>query len=69
MSMFLNVFSFMCQVFGVMRTAGGEVFKPLVSSLFDYINLIIDSKDVSNDEFECLNEQVIHVYLLGHLST
>ncbi|XP_060568337.1 CBP80/20-dependent translation initiation factor-like [Ruditapes philippinarum] len=34
-SKFLNILSFMCQVFGTMRTAGGEVFKPLVSPLYE----------------------------------
>ena len=54
------MFSFTCQVFNIMRTAGGEVFKPLVTPLYDYINLVIDSKDCSEDEYECLNMQVSH---------
>ena len=52
------MFSFTCQVFNIMRTAGDEVFKPLVTPLYDYINLVIDSKDCSEDEYECLNMQV-----------
>ena len=57
-SKFLNVFSFMCQVFNTMRTAGGEVFKALVTPLFEYINLIADNKDCTADEYESLNIQV-----------
>ena len=58
LSRFLNVFSFMCQVFSIMRTASGETFKALVTPLYEYISLIIDSQDCSSDEFECLNIQV-----------
>ncbi|XP_060587118.1 CBP80/20-dependent translation initiation factor-like [Ruditapes philippinarum] len=57
-SKFLNILSFMCQVFGTMRTAGGEVFKPLVSPLYECFNMILDSEQCDNDEYECLNEQL-----------
>ncbi|XP_053386792.1 CBP80/20-dependent translation initiation factor-like [Mercenaria mercenaria] len=57
-SKFLNILSFMCQIFGTLRTAGGEVFKPLVSPLYECFNMILDSDHSDNDEFECLNEQL-----------
>jgi len=50
----------MCQIFGTMRTAGGEVFKPLVGPLFECFNVILDSDECNSDEYECLNEQVSH---------
>ena len=43
-----------------MRTAGGEVFKPLVGPLFECFNVILDSDECNSDEYECLNEQVSH---------
>lgn len=57
-SKFLNILSFMCQIFGTMRTAGGEVFKPLVSPLYECFNMILDSEQCDNDEFEWLNEHL-----------
>lgn len=51
----------MCQVFGTMRTVGGEVFKPLVGPLFECFYVILDSKECNSDEFECLNEQVCYI--------
>ncbi|XP_052787676.1 CBP80/20-dependent translation initiation factor-like [Mya arenaria] len=57
-SKFLNSFSMMCQIFGTMRTAGGEVFKPLVGPVFEFIMVIIDDPQCNSDEYEVLNEQL-----------
>ncbi|KAL4216761.1 hypothetical protein ACF0H5_024484 [Mactra antiquata] len=57
-SKFLNNLSFMSQIFGTMRTAGGEVFKPLVGPLYECFNLVLDSQQCDSDEFECLNELI-----------
>ncbi|XP_052236942.1 CBP80/20-dependent translation initiation factor-like isoform X2 [Dreissena polymorpha] len=57
-SKFLNSFSLMCQIFGTMRTAGGEVFKPLVGPVFECFQLILDDKRCNTDEYECVCEQL-----------
>ena len=57
-SRFLNSFSFMCQIFGIMRTQGGEVFKPLVGPVFECFTLILDDSNCDPDQYEVFNEQV-----------
>ncbi|KAH9488336.1 hypothetical protein Btru_063738 [Bulinus truncatus] len=42
--------SFLCNIFGVMRTATDEVFKPLVNPLFDCFNLVLNPAYVREDE-------------------
>ncbi|KAK3727436.1 hypothetical protein RRG08_058853 [Elysia crispata] len=55
-SRFNGFTAFLCEIFGVMRTNTNEVFKPLVSPIFDCFNLILgpaqeDGED-SAPEFE-----------------
>ncbi|KAI8785486.1 CBP80/20-dependent translation initiation factor [Biomphalaria glabrata] len=42
--------AFLCNIFGIMRTATDEVFKPLVNPIFDCFNLILNPNYVREDE-------------------
>ncbi|CAL1546347.1 unnamed protein product [Lymnaea stagnalis] len=44
--------AFLCEIFGIMRTATDEVFKPLINPIFDCFNLILGPEFVRNDDEE-----------------
>ncbi|XP_046378240.2 CBP80/20-dependent translation initiation factor-like [Haliotis rufescens] len=56
---FLGFLATLCQVFGHMRTAAGELFKPLVSPICESMELILEQEtDTTADECEFLALQL-----------
>ncbi|XP_041356187.1 CBP80/20-dependent translation initiation factor-like [Gigantopelta aegis] len=61
-SRFLGFFTFLCQIFGEMRTATGEHFRPLITPIFHCVDLMlgVSDRDVqaktkeNADEIECI---------------
>ncbi|XP_059141588.1 CBP80/20-dependent translation initiation factor-like [Physella acuta] len=44
--------AFLCEIFGIMRTATDEVFKPLVKPIFDCFNLLLGRDDTTEDDYD-----------------
>ncbi|BFZ26099.1 hypothetical protein BsWGS_29138 [Bradybaena similaris] len=42
--------AFLCEIFGIMRTATNEVFKPLINPIFDCLNLVLGPDDNGDRE-------------------
>lgn len=55
---FLGFVTFLCQVFGNMRTAKGEPFTVLSTPIYDCVYIIINDDSSSDDDYECLILQV-----------
>lgn len=55
---FLGFVTFLCQVFGNMRTAKGEPFNVLSGPIYDCIYTIFNDDNSSDDDYECLLLQV-----------
>lgn len=55
---FLGFVTFLCQVFGNMRTAKGEPFTVLSTPIYDCVYIIIEDDNSSDDDYECLLLQV-----------
>ncbi|XP_052096576.1 CBP80/20-dependent translation initiation factor-like isoform X2 [Mytilus californianus] len=55
---FLGFVTFLCQVFGNMRTAKGEPFNVLSGPIYDCIYTIFDDDNSSDDDYECLLLQI-----------
>ncbi|VDI17115.1 Hypothetical predicted protein, partial [Mytilus galloprovincialis] len=51
---FLGFVTFLCQVFGNMRTAKGEPFNVLSGPIYDCIYTIFNDDNSSDDDYECL---------------
>ena len=72
LSRFLGFFSFLCQVFGEMRTATGEHFRPLIAPIFNCVDLMlgvsegkVQGKSRDNaDEIECILLQVVFIIFI-----
>ncbi|CAG5122148.1 unnamed protein product [Candidula unifasciata] len=65
--------AFLCEIFGIMRTATNEVFKPLINPLFDCLNLVLgpdssgdgddsDDKPIKGSSDFVINEDVCETF-------
>ena len=61
---FLGFLTFLCQVFGNMRTVKGEPFVILCGPIYDCLCTIINDEQSTDDDYECLLLQVRVVSLL-----
>ena len=55
---FLGFLTFLCQVFGNMRTVKGEPFDVLCGPIYDCLCTIINDEQSTDDDYECLLLQV-----------
>ncbi|XP_005113329.1 CBP80/20-dependent translation initiation factor [Aplysia californica] len=73
---FRGFLAFLCEIFGVMRTANNEVFKPLVNPIFDCFILPLGQEDQEEEEggeggggggggdMEMLNDDVCELFAI-----
>lgn len=62
---FRGFVTFLCEIFNIMRTINDEVFKPLVSPIFDCLELILDPEEKGGGDssgFDQLNEDICEVF-------